>query len=166
MKKVMYILSGIPGSGKSHLAYELSKGLGVICSADAFMVNENSAYEFKPEKLGYVHKTCQAKAASCMKAGMSPIVVDNTNTTYKEMEPYILLAATYQYDVVFMEPNTPWKYNIDECFKRNTHNVPREKLEQMLKRLVDLEDAKRHFQSIYPSLNIVVEKANGQEVKV
>lgn len=156
MNKILYILVGIPGSGKTTLAYTLTHP-DFVCSADDYMVNGDGEYVFESRKLGYVHKRCQAKCADLMTYERGPIVIANTNTTTKEMDPYILLASMYGYEVKLMEPQTTWKYNVDQCFLQGTHEVPLDKLKVMLNRLVELGDAKRYFQGIYPNLKIEVE---------
>jgi hypothetical protein len=40
------------------------------------------------------------------------------------MKPYIDLALQYEYEIDFVEPDTKWRYDVEECFHRNTHGVP------------------------------------------
>jgi predicted kinase len=143
MRKLI-IMRGLPGSGKSFLAkqeYVKNSKLGlscVICSTDAFwLINES--YTFKPEYLGIAHQWNQGQVAYAMFQNTEVIIVDNTNTTFKEMAPYLELAASFGYRVELMEPVTPWAHDPVECARRNTHGVPEAKIREMLARWQNIE---------------------------
>ena len=53
-------------------------------------------------------------------------MIDNTNIQHWEMTPYFKMAAKYRYLVVIVEPKTPWRLDVDELTRRNSHNVTRE----------------------------------------
>ncbi|XP_009958174.1 PREDICTED: NEDD4-binding protein 2-like 1, partial [Leptosomus discolor] len=42
-----------------------------------------------------------------------------------------LQARENRYEVTFQEPDTPWKFNVQELTRRNIHHVPRQKIEWM-----------------------------------
>ncbi|XP_019851637.1 PREDICTED: uncharacterized protein LOC100633468 [Amphimedon queenslandica] len=69
-----------------------------------------------------------------MREGKTPVIIDNTNTTAWEMKPYVIKALELKYVVEFMEPDTSWKFNVDQLERHNTHGVARESLERMLER--------------------------------
>uniref|UniRef100_A0A8B9S882 Uncharacterized protein n=1 Tax=Apteryx owenii TaxID=8824 RepID=A0A8B9S882_APTOW len=48
-----------------------------------------------------------------MKNGKSP-VIDNTNIHAWEMKPYVMMARENNYEVIFREPDTPWKFSVQE----------------------------------------------------
>lgn len=123
-------MRGISGSGKSTLAKELGKEGIVLGCDDFFMVN--GKYEFDRDALGYAHWWNQERVEKAMKQGISPIVVDNTNTQAWEAKPYVVLAQKYGYKVQIRESDTPWKFDAEELTKRNTHKVPREIIDKML----------------------------------
>ena len=142
MKK-LYINRGLPGSGKSHesarlaLAWLKQRLSVVICSADYFFVCDCcQTYNFDASKLGYAHKWCQLKCAEAMEAGTDMVIIDNTNLTARECKTYVMLAEQNGYAVFFLEPTTPWAFDLDELEKRNIHGVPRAALERMLARWV------------------------------
>jgi predicted kinase len=64
------------------------------------------------------------------------VIIDNTNVSPRECEPYVLFAQANGYEVKFLEPETPWAFDLDELEKKNTHGVPRHALERMLARWV------------------------------
>lgn len=134
MKK-MFLMHALPGSGKSTLAKQLCKDNSpcVILSTDNVQSDENGVYLYSSDYFGLAHKINIAKANEACKRGLN-IVVDNTNLVAKDCKPYFDLATEYGYEFQLVEPTTAWANDIDECFKRNTHNVPREVLERMKKK--------------------------------
>lgn len=99
MENTVIILRGLPGSGKSDLAWELWKGLGAtICSAD-FYFYDGEEYNFDATKLRDAHAKCKEDFIHAIEQGESLIVVDNTNTQYKEFEWYDLTAAHHGYKI-------------------------------------------------------------------
>lgn len=131
-------MMGCPGSGKSTLAKELAtENDAVICSADDYHM-VNGEYKWHFSKVAYAHAKCLSKALMCM-ANKASIILDNTNTSAKEVAPYIEAAKKAGYAIRYVEPNTEWRYNVDELVKRNIHNVPRESIERMLNRLLNFK---------------------------
>lgn len=130
--KILFINRGLPGSGKSTLAKQLGQG-GAVFSTDEFFMKEGR-YVFNPSMLGTAHAWNLKRATEAMQKGITPIVIDNTNTTAKEIRPYAQAAAQYGYKVEMREPDTPWKFDVDELVKKNTHGVPRDAIERMLNR--------------------------------
>ena len=67
-------------------------------------------------------------------SGISPIVIDNTNTQKWEAKPYVQMAQSHGYTVKVMEPTTPWAKNAQELTQRNQHGVPLHVIRLMLQR--------------------------------
>jgi predicted kinase len=93
-------------------------------------------YDFHLDRLVYSHAWCRHKFEKALVEGVNAVVVDNTNVSATECRPYVEMALKYGYAVEFLEPTTPWAFDIDQLFVKNTHNVPREALERMLGRWV------------------------------
>jgi predicted kinase len=123
MEKVVILLRGCPGSGKSSLADILP---GYTCTADDYHMVDG-VYVWKGENQGKAHLACQEKCRKLMHMGSTPIKVANTLTTVKEMKPYYDMAQEFGYRV----------YSII-CENRhngvNVHGVPEETLIKMRER--------------------------------
>lgn len=141
--KRLIILRGLPGSGKSTLAKELVErysNLGYVVrvlSTDSkhFVYTEEGwKYVFQPQNLSRFHKENIYDAEGAMRNEVDVIIIDNTNTTWSEIKPYALLALVNDYEIEIVESNTPWRFNIAELTRRNTHGVPIEAIRKMLAR--------------------------------
>lgn len=142
MKKV-FIARGLPGSGKSTRVREMSReyleqGISsIVCSSDHFFeCYLCGAYNFDASKLRFAHQWCQEKFRNAVANGVEAIFVDNTNVTAKECRPYVEAALAASYKIAFLEPITPWAFDVDQLTRRNQHGVPREAIERMLGRWV------------------------------
>lgn len=125
LEKVLVILRGIPGCGKSTFAKIIASASN-ICTADDYHMVDGE-YNWKPENVHSAHLWCQSKARGLMKSGVSPVVVANTSTTEKEITPYIEAAKEFDYTVftIIVE-------NRHDGI--NTHGVPEETLQKMRNR--------------------------------
>jgi predicted kinase len=94
MKKVLYIVRGLPGSGKSTFAQTLTAN---HWEADMYFINENGEYKFNPSEIKNAHQWCQDIVEGAMKRELDKIAVSNTFTQVWEMEPYHKLAERYGY---------------------------------------------------------------------
>lgn len=130
--KVMYITRGISGSGKSTLAKSLAPKENIFSTDDFFMID--GEYKFDPSQLGKYHKMNQNRVEEAIKNGISPIVIDNTNTQGWEIKPYVMLADKYGYAVELKEPNTPWRFDSKELAIKNSHGVPEDSIKRMIDR--------------------------------
>lgn len=131
MNKKITILSAPSGAGKSTLAKKIQKETNaVICSTDDFFM-ESGVYKFDKTKLYANHLKNQSKVKELMKNGYGHIIVDNTNLVHKERKVYLELAKEYSYEVeiVYLD------FDVEECIKRNVHNVPEETIRMMAKRM-------------------------------
>lgn len=130
----LILIRGIPGSGKSTYAKTLS---GFIASsehfeADMFWMLKDGSYAFDMKKIAYAHKWCLAKVIEALqREWISCVIVSNTFTTTKEMQPYIDLAKDYNVPVSIVEMKTQYQ---------NIHNVPEDVLIKMKNRWEEIPD--------------------------
>jgi NEDD4-binding protein 2 len=130
--RTLILLRGLPGSGKSTFAnYMFSNN---IFEADQYFYNEEGKYNFDASKLYEAHKWCQLRVEHAMEDNLesggvyfSEIVVSNTSTTEKELEPYLELAKKYDYQVVSLIVE-------NRHSGVSKHNVPAETIEKMKNR--------------------------------
>jgi predicted kinase len=138
MEKILYLVRGVSGAGKSTFA----KTLGCpVYEADSFFMvlrdfetNEiiarhqtNGSYDFDPTKLKEAHESCRYSVEGSMIDSVPKIAVSNTFTQEWEMEPYFELAKKYGYKTfsIIIE---------NRHGGVNTHGVPEDKLELMRNR--------------------------------
>jgi predicted kinase len=124
MEKVLYIVRGIPGSGKSTFAKTLTSN---VFEADHYFYDNDGNYNFIPSEIKQAHKECQDFVRYAMESSIEKIAVSNTFTQEWEMKPYFEMAKEYGYKVfsVIVE---------NRHGNTNEHNVPEEKIEQMKNR--------------------------------
>lgn len=123
MEKTLYIIRGLPGSGKTTLA----KKLAPTCrfEADDFFIDENGEYDFDARLLRQAHHACWQGVRDAMKHDEPVIAVANTFTQMWEMVPYLEFAKEYGY--------TP---NVIELLNSygSIHDVPQENVVRMADR--------------------------------
>lgn len=88
---MLYIIRGLPGSGKTTLAHRLASATGgVVYEADD-LFTEAGEYRFDPNRLGEAHEQCFRNTAAALHEGRT-VCVANTFTRRYEWERYQLLA--------------------------------------------------------------------------
>lgn len=63
--QVMFLMRGLPGSGKSTLVNLLERiyaGSVAVCSADHYFIDSHGVYNFNRDKIGDAHRVCQQHA--------------------------------------------------------------------------------------------------------
>jgi predicted kinase len=135
-------MSGVSGSGKSTYAEKLLNDTqGIKVSADHFFTDSGGKYRFDAAKLGEAHADCFRRFIGYMQGipfsvgGMMQmgrpfdyILVDNTCTRVEEISPYILAAQAFDYtpEIITLMPTSD---QVEACWRRNTHGVPRATVE-------------------------------------
>jgi predicted kinase len=148
-RPAVILMQGCPGSAKSTLAGKIKEyvdsyfndDVTAICSADGyFMVGDK--YVFNRDKLAAAHLYCKSAFYQSVMNRCPLIIVDNTNVDLKSIRNYYDPDNGYRYAIV--RPNTPWYFDAEECFKKNTHNVPLDTIERMINSIkkFSLEDVK------------------------
>ena len=120
--KTLYIVRGLPGSGKSSLAKKVSES---VYSADDFFTNKKGEYNFNAKLLGKAHEWCWGKVRDAMFIGANAVAVANTFTQAWEAEKYYQLAEEYGYSVFVIECQNDFG---------NVHDVPQESIDAMKER--------------------------------
>ncbi len=131
-QKIMYIMRGISGSGKSTKAKQLVGNGQTFSTDDFFMVK--GEYQYDPDMVSDAHSWNKWRVEEAIGKGISPIVVDNTNVEAWEAQPYVRPALKAGYNIRIIEPDTPWAFNAEELAKRNSHGVPKDVIEGMIEK--------------------------------
>jgi hypothetical protein len=137
LKKLAVILRGLPGSGKSHLTSRIlaCQPDSVVCSADAFFMQEGGDYNFEARKLNLAHNFCMARYSSAHKSRAPVVVVDNTNTGRWEYANYVAVAGLLpEYETVIVEMACGSLAEALKAGERNTHGVRAKGIEAMFRR--------------------------------
>jgi predicted kinase len=129
MEKILYIVRGLPSSGKSTFAKTLG---GIHIEADQYFVDADGNYNFDGSKIKLAHEYCKGQTEAWMKTdgtqvNVGKIVVSNTFTQEWEFQPYFELAEKYGYKTFSIVVE-------NRHGGTNVHNVPKDKLEQMRNR--------------------------------
>lgn len=126
MSKMLYLIRGLPGSGKSTFAETLADALGAQhFEADMYHIRDG-VYDWKPENVQAAHQWCQKSASVYMEQGLT-VVISNTFTTAKEMEPYLTFAQEFGYRVTSLVVE-------NRHGGVNVHDVPQATLDKMRNR--------------------------------
>jgi predicted kinase len=129
MNGVLFLVRGLPGSGKTSFATAIWNDYAV-CEADKFFYDKEGNYNFDPTKLKEAHAWCKNEVESKMIEHQNnqqyypEIAVSNTFTQEWEMEDYFKLAEKYGYKVVSLIIE-------NRHGGQNVHGVPEDKLQIM-----------------------------------
>jgi len=132
MSGILFLVRGLPGSGKSTFATHIWNEYAV-CEADKFFYDKEGNYNFDPSKIKDAHAWCKNEVETRMidhqnnEQFYPEIAVSNTFTQEWEMKDYFDLADKYGYKVVSLIIE-------NRHGGKNVHGVPEDKLEIMKNR--------------------------------
>ena len=133
-KNIVFILRGLPGSGKSIVANKLAESSksSIIHSTDDYHI-KNNEYVFDGSRVKEYHRmNLEAFTTSC-EQGTEIVVCDNTNVLRNHYKEYKEVAEKNNYIVIIIVVD---EFRVKECKKREKHDIP----------LKILEDMKKQFQ--------------------
>ena len=120
----LYLIRGLPGSGKSTFAAELAQSLGCDhLEHDQYLYTEEGEYLWTERRMRYAYMACLRDTEATMER-KEPVVVSNVFPVARSMKRYKALAEKYGYRVTYIVvENRRGGVNI--------HNVPQESLDNM-----------------------------------
>lgn len=137
----LIIMRGIPGAGKSTKAKSLV-GKGIIHSTDDLIEKSGDYREFFAQMiankdfspLSKMHSQNLKDAIASLKAGVTPVIIDNTNI--KQNEPKAIVIAALEMgladnNIKFVDIGTAG-LEAQQLADRNQHGVPLDKIEAMI----------------------------------
>ena len=132
MKKVLTLVRGLPGSGKSSFSNFIWNEYAIY-ETDKFFYDKEGNYNFDATKLKEAHEWCRKQVETCMIDNQNnpqyypEIAVSNTFTQEWEMKPYFDLAEKYGYTIftIIIE---------NRHGNKSIHGVPEETMEKMKNR--------------------------------
>lgn len=171
------LMRGVMFSGKTTFAELLKKVLEIIQNKQV-EINEADHHmsgDYSRQKLEFAHKECQRLTEECViKDGIA--IVSNTNLQLEHLQNYYRIAQKhfkdpnkheqknaywlnvakindYAFDrVIIIEPPTKWRYNVEECMKHKTKDIPLDTVQKYMYQLKSLptnekliEDLKKKF---------------------
>lgn len=130
MNRVL-IMRGMPGSGKTTEAQrwaELVPGARIL-SADDYMFAGGQAFDYT--RLERCHEQCKIDFTEALKERAPLVILDNTNTKFADLVPYIELIEEYRYSFTVLQLHVTPKF----AFEHNKHGVPLETLQHLGRRI-------------------------------
>jgi predicted kinase len=125
----LVLVRGLPGSGKSTYAKNYFGG-HIHLEADMYFVQSDGSYDWTADRLGKAHSWCFETTKIMLNNGYD-VVVSNTFTMLKELNPYIELADCNDIQCAVFRMAS--EYN-------SIHNVPQVVIEKMRSRFEDYEE--------------------------
>lgn len=113
----LYLIRGVPGSGKTTLARAMADALHAFHVETDQFFETPEGYRFDPEKIKAAHEWCQSTVKDRLNAG-DAVIVSNTFTRIWEMQFYLDLG----FPVVVLECKGTWN---------SVHPVPVEAIQKM-----------------------------------
>lgn len=129
--KVLVLIRGLPGSGKTTLAKQILKytsnviSVTDIISQDKWFLNDYFN--------NMSRNICETQAHFMMSENYSPIIVDNVHCKIEELSTYMRDAEKFGYGVEVVEPQTLWRFDVNELYQRTRSGASKESLREMLR---------------------------------
>ncbi|XP_063281456.1 2',3'-cyclic-nucleotide 3'-phosphodiesterase [Pelobates fuscus] len=128
--KILVILRGLPGSGKTSLAKEIEqkfKDNSRLISAD----NHNIKPAIRPSDEGEYSKMDEELNTCCERREANLVILDDTHHDQERLNGLFDLANKYHFTVLILEPKTPWRLDCGQLKDRNHWKLSLEELKNL-----------------------------------
>lgn len=126
--KTLFILRGLPGSGKSSLARAITDRY-----RDSTKMVSADAYKITPARGGFPkeYKLLDKELADCCRRDIRVLVLDDTNHERERLEQLFEMADQYQYQVVLVEPKTAWRLDCAQLKEKSQWQLSVDELKKL-----------------------------------
>lgn len=111
---IVYLMRGLPSSGKSYTAQKLTQAGGIICETDEYFYRglrqSPRNYRYSDAQLQTARDWNFERFSQALQSKITPIVVDRGNGLDVETQRYVKRAIAHGYKPILREPESPiWK---------------------------------------------------------
>lgn len=128
MTRVVYLMRGLPSSGKSYTARKLAGDTGLVCETDEYFYtqvgDDPERYDYRRELLEVARRWNFERFQKAVGEGVTPIVVDRGNALTEDTRVYAQFALDHGYRVELREPESEWWQEIRVLLKYKQHTRP------------------------------------------
>lgn len=143
--QTLYIIRGLPGSGKTTLAKQIGEEMiaadkpYIHFEADQFFMSHGpkDEYTFDPRALGAAHDECYGRTIRYLLDGYS-VAVANTFSTKREVNRYI--KGVERLNTGYPKFNIQVKVIVCTDYFGSTHNIPESTFRKMRERWEDIKE--------------------------
>ena len=125
---IVYLMRGLPATGKSHTAKKLAGAKGVICETDEFFYtqvgNDRKRFDYDESLMPTARAWNFERFKRAVASGATPIVVDRGNGLSLETKRYVQYALDHGYQVEIKEPESEWWQEIRVLLKYKSLTGP------------------------------------------
>lgn len=95
-------------------------------------MNGHIEYRFDRDRWEDALKNCEDETREYAKLGASPLVIDDTNMRAYEVRCYTEIARKFDYNVILVNPSTPWRFDANLLAEKCAHSVPVETIRSII----------------------------------
>ncbi|KAL4657771.1 tetratricopeptide repeat protein 25, partial [Arapaima gigas] len=134
--QTIFILRGLPGSGKSQLARAISDTYQDLCT-----IISGDDHGIKPEKYAAStegFKALDSAVADCCSSGkVAVVVVDDVNHVHGRLVRLGELAEENQYVPLYVEPRTEWSRNVQQLAQKTPRGLNKGQIQALVSPMVE-----------------------------
>jgi predicted kinase len=123
--KQVYLMRGLPGCGKSHMARRLCTPGGIVLETDQYFYtqvgDDPARYDYSRKLMPKARAWNLERFRAALSKGMSPVIVDRGNGSNPETRVYAVEAVQHGYQVDLVEPDSPWWQELRVLLKYKQH---------------------------------------------